>query len=101
MTLIEDLRELDLERIDWAISGGESGAVDEVREAGLDWMRSIVDQCREQGTVVFVKQLGQLWVSNNETDHRHGGHPYDWPGELQIREVPRIYPDQPELDPWP
>lgn len=99
--LIEPLGELNLDGIDWALLGGESGPLDKIRYLDLDWMRSIITQCREQDTAVFVKQLGQGWASNNETDHRHGGHPYDWPEDLQIREVPSIYPDQPELDPWP
>jgi hypothetical protein len=53
---------------------------------------------------VFVKQMGEIWAkadNSYETDHRHGGHPYDWPDDLQIREMPRICSGQPELDPWP
>jgi protein gp37 len=99
--LIEDLGELDLDGIDWAIIGGESGPRDEIRSVDLDWFRSIIQQCRDQDTAVFVKQLGELWARDHETDHQHGGHPYDWPEDLQIREMPRIYPDQPEHDPWP
>lgn len=107
--LIKDLGELNLKGIDWALLGGESGPIkpdnpDEgIRALDLDWMYQIIDQCREQDTAVFVKQLGEIWASDpdNDTDTRHGGHPYDWPDDLQIREMPWIYPDQPEFDPWP
>ena len=105
--LIEDLEDLDLAGIDWAIIGGESGPVkpdqpeEGIRELDLGAVRDIIQQCREQNTAVFVKQLGQLWARAHETDHPHGGHPYDWPEDLQIREMPRLFTGQPEHDPWP
>ncbi len=99
--LIEDLEDLNLSGIDWAIIGGESGPKDEIREVDLDWFRSIIHQCHKQDTAVFVKQLGELWARAHETDHPHGGHPYDWPEDLQIREMPRVFPGQPEHDQWP
>jgi len=41
--------------IDWVIVGGESGSD---RVCDVDWIRSIVGQCRAAGVPVFVKQLG-------------------------------------------
>jgi protein gp37 len=42
--------------IDWVIAGGESGPG--ARPMQLDWLRAVVDQCREMGTACFVKQFG-------------------------------------------
>ncbi len=54
--LLEDLGELDLTGIHWAIVGGESGPGSRLMEAG--WVRSIRDQCRKQGVSFFFKQWG-------------------------------------------
>ncbi|MDE2472539.1 MAG: phage Gp37/Gp68 family protein, partial [Bradyrhizobium sp.] len=42
--------------IDWVIVGGESGP--NARPCNIDWIRSIVDQCKAADTRLFVKQLG-------------------------------------------
>jgi len=47
---------LDLDSIDWVIVGGESGIG--YRSLGLDWARSIRDQCLEAGVAFFFKQVG-------------------------------------------
>lgn len=44
----------DGESIDWVIVGGESGAGH--RQMDVDWLRSLVEQCREAGVAVWVKQ---------------------------------------------
>ena len=86
--------------IDWVIVGGESGA--NARPCVSGWVRSIVRQCREAGTPVFVKQLGAWSVPAlgsitadeapeagrfNFTD-RKGGDPEEWPEDLRVREWP-------------
>lgn len=43
--------------VDWVIVGGESGRA--ARECEIDWIRSIVKQCRDASVPVFVKQLGK------------------------------------------
>lgn len=43
-------------KIDWVIVGGESGPG--ARLCNVEWVRSIVAQCRDAGVSVFVKQLG-------------------------------------------
>ncbi len=45
-----------LERLDWVIAGGESGAG--ARPLELDWLRDLRDQCEQTHTAFFLKQLG-------------------------------------------
>lgn len=47
---------LDLSGIHWVIAGGESGA--DFRPLDLDWVRSLRDQCFEDGVAFFFKQIG-------------------------------------------
>jgi len=54
--LLEDLGSLDLDGIDWAIAGGESGPL--ARPLDANWIRSIRDQCRATDTAFFFKQWG-------------------------------------------
>ena len=53
--LLEDLGEINLDGIAWVIVGGESGHG--ARPLGLDWVRSIRDQCRRAGVAFFFKQM--------------------------------------------
>jgi protein gp37 len=52
--LLEDLGTLDLRGIDQVIVGAESGRG--ARAMNEDWVRSIRDQCAEQGVAFFYKQ---------------------------------------------
>lgn len=52
--LVEGISDVDLDGIDWAIIGGESGPDHRPMEPG--WARSLVRQCHEQGVAVFFKQ---------------------------------------------
>jgi len=92
--------------IDWVIVGGESGG--KARPCNIDWIRSLVGQCRKSDTSVFVKQLGSKPVSTfaewNDGYHingrlmgdvmhwqlndRKGGDMSEWPEDLRIRELP-------------
>lgn len=54
--LIGPLNNLDLERIDWVIAGGESGPG--ARPIKLDWARSVRDQCVAAGVAFHFKQWG-------------------------------------------
>ena len=54
--LIGPLNNLDLERIDWVIAGGESGPG--ARPIKLDWARSVRDQCVTAGVAFHFKQWG-------------------------------------------
>ena len=55
--LLEDLGELDLTGIHLVIVGGESGH--HARPMHPGWVRSIRDQCLEQGVAFFFKQWGE------------------------------------------
>lgn len=41
---------------DWVIVGGESGP--KARPCGVEWIESLIDQCRAAGVPCFVKQMG-------------------------------------------
>jgi protein gp37 len=74
--LLGSLEYVDLQDIDWVISGGESGAghrpIDEA------WVRELRDRCRAHGIAFFHKQWGGRWPKQGgrELD----GRTYDeWP----------------------
>jgi protein gp37 len=90
-------------RIDWVIVGGESGS--KARPCNVEWVRSIVRQCREAGVPCFVKQLGaEPSVAANEAagmrrrgtpgawrlalNDPKGGDWAEWPEDLRVREFP-------------
>ncbi len=47
---------LDLERIDWLIAGGESGAG--YRPVHVEWVRELREACARRGVAFFFKQWG-------------------------------------------
>ncbi len=50
--------------IDWVIVGGESGA--NARPLDMQWIRSLVQQCKAAGVPILVKQLGRRPYFGNE-----------------------------------
>lgn len=54
--LLGPLPSLNLEGIDWVITGGESGPGH--RAAQADWVKDIRDRCTQQGVAFFHKQWG-------------------------------------------
>lgn len=82
--LLEDLGEIDLGGIDWVIAGGESGR--RPRPMAADWVRSVRDQCEQQGVAFFFKQWGG-------TDKKRAGRELDgrtWdemPGRVSLPTV--------------
>lgn len=60
--LLEDLGELDLSNIHWAIVGGESGH--KARPMNPSWAINIKEQCKKQNVAFFFKQWG-TWGSDN------------------------------------
>lgn len=55
--LLEDLGDLDLPGIGWAIAGGESGPG--ARPMHPNWARSVRDQCHAAAVPFFFKQWGE------------------------------------------
>lgn len=66
--LIEDLGELNLEKIDWVIVGGESGP--KARAMKPEWVVSIKQQVIQQGAAFFFKQWG-TWGSDGVKRNKH------------------------------
>jgi protein gp37 len=87
--LLEDIGNLNLDGIHWVIVGGESGHV--ARPFDLQWARSILSQCRQQGVACFVKQVGRRPIDGGIpivlSDFK-GGDPAEWPEDLRVREFP-------------
>lgn len=99
--------------VDWVIAGGESGP--KARPCNVEWIRSIVAQCKAAGVPVFVKQLGSRPCLFDEVrkhaygavaidvhalalggwkyapkwlKDRKGGDPAEWPEDLRVRQFP-------------
>lgn len=78
--------------LQWVIVGGESGNENgkyKYRECKIEWIESIIDQCKSVGVPVFIKQLGTHLSKQMKLKHRHGGDINEWPEHLRIREFPR------------
>lgn len=97
--------------ISWCVVGGESG--DKARVCNVEWIRSIVQQCKAANVPVFVKQLGsvpigkksdQFYMFNHGAtlldayekgasklilSHKKGGDIDQFPGDLRVREYPK------------
>lgn len=93
--------------VDWVIVGGESGP--NARPCSVNWIWSIVRQCKGAGVPCFVKQLGAFPIDSgadgvDEADVRampdfyrlasvtdpKGGDPSEWPEDLRVREFPVV-----------
>jgi protein gp37 len=84
--LIGPLPNLNLTGIDWVIVGGESGKM--ARPAELEWILSIIAQCRSAGVPVFVKQMGSVLARQMKLSSAKGGEIDEWPEHLRVREMP-------------
>jgi protein gp37 len=62
----------------WVVIGGETGP--RARPCEIEWIRAIVQQCKEAGMPCFVKQLGGRRHKNDSPD--------EWPEDLRVREWP-------------
>lgn len=81
--------------IDWVVVGGESGPC--ARPCNVEWIRSVIYDCKTTGIPCFVKQLGSRpeveapsggWVQPVPVRHRKGGDPAEWPDNLRVRKFP-------------
>jgi protein gp37 len=73
--LLEDLGDVDLDGIDLAAIGGESGA--KARPCDIGWIRHLIARCRASGTAPFVKQLGPRPFERRSTPSGEGYDPRD------------------------
>lgn len=67
---LEDLGEVNLQGIGWAIAGGESGRG--ARPCHPDWVRSLRDQCAAAGVPFFFKQWGEWAPGDGDEMLREG-----------------------------
>jgi protein gp37 len=87
-----ELRDEWLRDLDWVIVGGESGF--QARPFDLAWARSLIAQCTQANVPVFMKQVGRnAWEGNKRLVTRHllGGEPEEWPADLHVRQMLRVY----------
>jgi protein gp37 len=91
---IRSLRKLVNRSTDWVIVGGESGP--KARPCNVEWIRSIVRQCRAAGVPCFVKQLGSNCYDRSAAcelvrmkyKHPKGGDMDEWPEDLRVQQFP-------------
>lgn len=85
--------------INLVIVGGESGP--KARPCHVEWIRSVVAQCKAASVPCFVKQLGARPIDGSHEGnlldaaglsllrHSKGGDPSEWPVDLRVREFPQ------------
>ena len=81
----------DGNKLDWVIVGGESGndkGLYRYRPCELDWIGTVVSQCKSANVAVFVKQLGTHLAKEGHLSDRHGGNIEEFPESLQVRQFP-------------
>jgi len=81
-------------KLDWIISGGESRQLGVPRGYLLAWSRLLIEQCREFSIPYFHKQIGSLAFDGERrtyTKHPAGADPAEWPPDLRVQEMPRVY----------
>ena len=66
--LLGDLSDINLDGIDWVITGGESGVC--ARRTPVEWFRNLRDRCVETGTSFFFKQWG-TWGQDGVKRSKH------------------------------
>ena len=85
--LIGPIPNLNLEGLDWAIIGGESGNQARIMEP--EWAIDLLNQCRSANVPCFIKQMGTQWAKRQGSKSRKGDDFSEFPEALQVREYPR------------
>lgn len=67
--------DLNLDRIDWVIAGGESGHG--ARPMRLEWARALRAQCEANGTKFFFKQWGAHDITGKRVGKKKAGRELD------------------------
>lgn len=92
-----DLRKY-LNGLHWCIIGGESGNGSKpkdpnvkygYRECNLEWIKDIVNQCKEEKLPIFVKQMGTHLSKTMGLKDRTGSDINEFPQNIQFQEFPK------------
>lgn len=81
-----------LNGIAWIICGGMSGPGS--KPCNVEWIRSILRQCKQSKVPAFCKQIGSIPLSEKVgwricLRDTKGGDPSEWPEDLRVREFPK------------
>ena len=113
---VKQLGKKSLDGIHWVIVGGESGPG--ARPCNVEWIRSLVKQCKAADVPVFVKQVGSQPFEERKEKGWHqvlpgggkmkvgelemrrdwslrdkkGGDIEEWPEDLRVRQFPEVPP---------
>lgn len=74
--------------VDWVITGGESGVLDQVREMMFEWEERVRLDCADAGVAYYLKQLGQKLAARLNVPGV-GSDPAQWPHAMKVREFPK------------
>ena len=83
-----------LQSLQWIIVGGESGyeyGKYRYRPCELEWIRDVIQQCKDADVPVFVKQLGTYLAKRLKLRDSKGGNMNEWPKDIRIREFPEAH----------
>lgn len=64
--LLEEIDNLNLDKIDWVIVGGESGG--KARPISVEWVNNIKENCKASTIPFFFKQWGKSLFNPDQTD---------------------------------
>jgi protein gp37 len=81
--LIGPLPNMNLDKIDWVIVGGESGR--KARPMSEDWVLDIMDQCQAANKAFFFKQWGG--TNKKKTGRLLNGQTYDEMPGFNVEEL--------------
>jgi protein gp37 len=76
--LLGQVQKIGTSGVNWVVVGCESGP--KRRPCNIEWIRSIVSQCKEYHIPLFVKQVN--------IDGKVSRNPAEWPEDIRIQEKP-------------
>ncbi|PHQ30887.1 DUF5131 family protein [Leeuwenhoekiella nanhaiensis] len=95
-----ELSQQELEILDWAVIGGESGYKNQVRKTELSWYNSLMFQIMGYGIPLFFKQLGSYYHYEELKLRDWHGQEYceNFPGRYKIRQYPKYLYGEEEIN---
>ena len=76
-------------KLQWVIVGGESGTG--ARPFQIEWLRSLIKECTDAGTPIFVQKLGCKPFENSsrlQLNEFAGSDWNEWPMDVRVRQLP-------------